>query len=154
MKVAYQAIFEPGETRGITIVSFPDLPEAHTQGETRDDIIFNAVEVLDLVLECRLEDGREIPTPQEHSGGVWVYPSAPVQAAILLRKARGGRSLSELARALETSWTSAQRLEAPTGSASLKRIERAAAILGYRLIVSLEPTGDSTEIEQGAVANL
>ena len=48
------------------------------------------------------------------------------------------RTLSELARALETSWPAAKRLEDPTHWPSLKTLERAAAALGKRLVLTLE----------------
>lgn len=61
-----------------------------------------------------------------------------MQSALLLRLARGNRPLSDLARALETSWASAQRLEDPHHWPSLKQLDRAARVLGKRLVLSLE----------------
>ena len=137
MKIAYQAIIEEDE-HGF-FVQFPDLAEAHTDGQTESEALFNAEEVLNLTLEGRMEEGMEIPEPQEHEGGVWIYPSAQIQAALLIRKARAGnKTLAELARALDTSWPSAQQLENPKNSPSLKRLDRAAAALGKRLILSLD----------------
>ena len=138
MKIAYQVIIEPGEASGF-FVHFPELREAFSEGATEIEALYNAEEVLNLTLEGRIEEGIEIPEPQEHEGGVWVYPSAQIQAALLIRKAREGtKTLAELARALETSWLSAQQLENPKRSPSLKRLERAAAALGKRLVLSLE----------------
>lgn len=137
MKIAYQAIIEPGETSGF-VVSFPDLQEAFTEGGNEAEALFNAEEVLNLTLEGRIEEGKEIPEPQEHAGGIWIYPSVQIQAALLIRNARKGKSLAELARALDTSWPSAQQLENPKHSPNLKRLDRAAAALGKRLVLSLE----------------
>src|SRR5208282_2385266 len=137
MKIAYQAIIEEDE-HGF-YVRFPDLAEAHTDGQTMAEALFNAEEVLNLTLEGRMEEGMEVPEPQEHEGGVWVYPAAQIQAALLIRRAREGRkTLAELARALETSWPSAQQLENPKHSPSLKRLDRAATALGKRLVLSLD----------------
>jgi antitoxin HicB len=138
MKIAYQAILEPQEPSGF-FVRFPDLEEAITQGDEETEALFNAEEVLVLTLEGRLEDDREIPEPNEYPGGVWVYPSSQVQAALLVRFARAGRSLADLARKLGTSWPSAQRLENPRHSPTLKQLDRAAAALGKRLVLSFEP---------------
>jgi len=138
MKIAYQAIFEPAEEGGFC-VSFPDLPDAFTEGDSREEAIYNAEEVLNLVLEGRMEEGMEIPAPKEHEGGIWVFPAPQVQAALLVRLARRGRSLAELARALETSWPSAQRLESPKASPTLRQLNRAAVALGYQLVLSFEP---------------
>jgi transcriptional regulator with XRE-family HTH domain len=57
---------------------------------------------------------------------------------MLLRLARGERTLSELARAMETSRPAAKRLEDPTHGPSLKTLDRAAAALGKRLGPTLE----------------
>jgi antitoxin HicB len=46
---------------GFYIASCPLIPEAHAQGETYDDCMTNIKEVLELCLECRKEQGEEIP---------------------------------------------------------------------------------------------
>jgi len=60
------------------------------------------------------------------------------QSALLLRLARGEQSVAEFARKLGTSWPAAQRLEDPTRNPTLKPLEKAAAVSGKRLVVSLE----------------
>ena len=57
---------------------------------------------------------------------------------MLLRDARGDRSMADLARGLGTSWAAAQRLEDPHHWPSLKQLERAARVLGKRLVLSVE----------------
>lgn len=138
MKIAYQAILEPQEGGGFC-VTFPDVQGALTEGDSREEALFNAEEALSGVLETLMDLGEEIPVPAEYEGGVWVYPSAQVQAALLVRFARKGRSLADLARALGTSWPSAQRLENPKTSPTLKQLQRAAAALGQRLVIEFEP---------------
>ena len=71
-------------------------------------------------------------------GAHYIAPDAKTQATMLLRLARGERTPSELARALETSCPAAKRLEDPTHWPSLKTLERAAAALGKRLVLTLE----------------
>lgn len=137
MKIAYQAIIKEDE-HGF-FVKLPDLAEAHTDGQTMAEALFNAEEVLSLTLEGRMEEGMEIPEPKEYEGGIWIYPTPQVQAALLVRFARHGRSLAELARALDTSWPSAQRLEDPKASPNLRQLAKAAQALGKRLVLSFEP---------------
>jgi antitoxin HicB len=134
--IRYAARLEPQPEGGFT-VTFPDLPEAITEGDTLEQALFNASEVLSLVLAARLEAGEPLPQASAIEGGHWVEPSAPVQAALLLHFARQGHSLSELARAMGTSWPAAQRLMKP-GNPTIKQLERAAAALGKRLVLSLE----------------
>lgn len=140
ISIRYTAILEP-QTEGGFTVTFPDLPEAITEGDDKESALFNAAEALTLALEQRLSDGEDIPVPARAKvkGGHRIEPAAAVQAAILVRRTResSGKSVAELARALATSWPAAQRLEQP-GNPTLKQLERAAAALGKRLVVGFE----------------
>lgn len=138
MNIQYPAFFEPQEPSGF-FVRFIDIPNAITQGETPEECAFNGAEVLSMILEDRLEKGEAIPLPtQGVEGAHYIAPEPAVQSAILLRLARGDRPLSDLARAMETSWASAQRLEDPRHWPSLKQLDKAARVLGKRLVLSLE----------------
>jgi len=124
---------------GWFFVQFIDLEDAYTQGESLEEAAFNASEVLSGMLAYRLEKNQEIPSPSScPENGYLTSPSPEVQAALLLRKARGDKSLSELANAMKTSWPAAQRLEDPRHWPSLKQLDKAARALGKRLILSLE----------------
>lgn len=136
--IRYAAILDPQPEGGFT-VTFPDIPEAITEGDTREEALFAAAEALTLALEQRIADGDTLPDATHPRGSTWIEPAAAVQAAALVRRAREaqGKTLSDLARALNTSWPSAQRLEAPTANPTLRQLERAAAALGKRLVVEL-----------------
>ena len=56
----YTIILEPAEEGGF-IVTVPALPEAGTQGETRDEALANAREAIALVIEDRLSRGEVLP---------------------------------------------------------------------------------------------
>lgn len=138
--IRYAAIFAPQAEGGYT-VTFPDLPEAITEGDDRDSALFNAQEALTLCLEQRMEDGEAIPeASQDVAGGLWVDPAASVQAALLMQRTRQaqGKTLADMARALHTSWPAAQRLEQPRGNPTLRQLERAVAALGKRLVLVVE----------------
>jgi len=126
------------EADGMFFVQFVDLAEAFTDGETLEEALFNASEVLTLTLLGRMEEGMSIPQPEKGiEGAYYVAPDAKTQAALLLRHARGNRTYAELARALETSWDVAKRLEDARHWPSLRALDRAAAALGKRLVLSL-----------------
>lgn len=126
------------EEDGRFLVLFPDLPEAMTEGETLEEAQFNASEVLTLTLEGRAAEKMDIPYPSETATAYSIAPSARVQTAILLRRARGNMKISDMARALSTSWPAVARLEDPTHWPSLKQLEKAAAALGKRVVISLQ----------------
>lgn len=138
--IRYAAVFAPQAEGGYT-VTFPDLPEAITEGDDRDSALFNAQEALTLCLEQRMADGEAISeASQDVAGGLWVDPTASVQAALLIQRTRQaqGKTLADMARALHTSWPAAQRLEQPRGNPTLRQLERAAAALGKRLVLVVE----------------
>jgi antitoxin HicB len=138
MEIRYPAIFETQPNGGF-FVSFVDLPDTFTEGETKEEALFNASEVLSAMLVWRLDEAKDVPAPSvKVKGAHYIAPDAKTQAAMLLRLARGERSLSELARALETSWPSAKRLEDASHWPSLKTLDRAAAALGKKLVLVLE----------------
>lgn len=137
MNIRYPAIIKPQKPSGY-FVRFPDIEEAITQGETIDECMFNAAEVLSLVLDHRIAERQPVPKPSRIKGARMIAPDAKTQAAVLIRLLRGDRPMSELARALETSWPSAQRLEDPKHWPSLRQLEKAASALGKRLVLSLE----------------
>lgn len=138
MEIRYPAHIQAQED-GSFLVQFVDLPDTFTEGRSRDEALFNAGEVLSAMLAWRLEEAKDVPPPSlKVRDAVYVAPDAKTQAAMLVRLARGERSLAELARTLETSWPAAKRLEDPTHWPSLKTLDRAAAALGKRLVLSLE----------------
>jgi antitoxin HicB len=139
MKIEYPAKITQDED-GKFLVEFEDLEEAFTEGGTLEEALFNANEVLSLCLEHRLAEKKDIPDPSKKMGKdiIMVVPDTGVQVALLIRKNRADKSLAELARVLETSWPSAQRLENPNNSPSLKMIDKVASVLGKRLVLSFE----------------
>lgn len=84
MNTLYPAVFEPQEPSGFC-VQFVDIEEAFTEGETIEECLFNAAEVLTAILEVYIEDDREIPHPSEGvEGAYYVAPDARVQSALVI----------------------------------------------------------------------
>lgn len=138
MDVRYPAVLEPQEPEGF-LVRFVDLEDTFTEGRSREEALFNAAEVLSAMLGWRIDNDLPIPHPSARvKGAAYIAPEAKVQAALLVRAARGDRSLAEVARALDTSWPAAKRLEDPRHYPTLKQLERAAAALGKRLVLAFE----------------
>jgi len=66
MEVRYAVVLEP-EPEGGFNVSVPALPEAHTQGETVDEALRNARELILAVITDRHAHGDDIP-PSDADG--------------------------------------------------------------------------------------
>jgi antitoxin HicB len=138
MEIRYPAIIEQQEPSGF-FVHFVDLEDTFTEGTTLEETLFNASEVLSAMLPWRLDNDKPLPEPSPNiEGASYISPDARTQAALLVRRARGNRSLAEIARVLETSWPSAKRLENPHHWPSLKQLEKAAAAMGHRLVLSFD----------------
>ncbi|MBF0139257.1 MAG: type II toxin-antitoxin system HicB family antitoxin [Magnetococcales bacterium] len=138
MDIRYPAILEPQKPKGF-FVRFQDLDDTFTEGETEEEALFNAAEVLTAMLEWRMDNNQTIPEPSIGVVGArYVAPDAKTQAALLVRRSRGDRPMSEIARAMGTSWPAANRMENVRHWPSLKQLEKTAAVLGHRLIISFE----------------
>jgi antitoxin HicB len=70
MNIKYPAIVSEQEEGGY-IVSFPDMDEAFTEGDTLDEAIYNAVDVLTLTLESRVDEGMPVPEPSTIDSAVY-----------------------------------------------------------------------------------
>ncbi len=145
MNIQYPAKITHDASDDRYLVQFYDFDEAITEGETLEEAIYNASEVLSLTIEGRFDEKMDVPEPSRHANAYMVAPAARVQAALLIHFMKGKRTNAEIARALGTSWPSISRLEDPRHWPSLRTLERAAAALGQKLILSMEPINKSQE---------
>lgn len=87
--LSYPAILT-AERKGGFSVSFPNFPEAHTQGDTREEALSQAVDCLHTAIEWRLEDRLVIPPPSRVRRGQVQIPVAldlaPKVALLLLMR--------------------------------------------------------------------
>src|SRR3546814_786004 len=137
MKICYPCKIEYDEDQKF-LVSFSDFPETFTKGNTLDEALFNASEALTLTLERRTEEGMDIPFPSYIEEGYNIYPSPRAQAALLIRFNRKERTIAEIARSLGTSWSAVTQMEDLQHWTTLRQLDKAASILGKRLVVSFE----------------
>jgi antitoxin HicB len=76
----YAARFEPGDERGL-VVSFPDVPEAITQGDSEADATEQAQEALGLALLTYPRRGLPLPDAKAKGWGLIPIAVAPEVAA-------------------------------------------------------------------------
>ena len=99
----YPANFKAAEEGGY-IVSYPEIPEAHTQGEDVADTMVHAADVLESALDWYLEDGRPIPAPSKPKRGQYMIElPASLSAKVLLMNEMVAQKIrpAELARRLK-----------------------------------------------------
>ena len=83
MPLAYPAMLETNEG-GTVLVSFPDIPEALTEGSTEREALAEAKDCLIAALDGYIESRREIPQPSAGKELPLVVLPAPVAAKITL----------------------------------------------------------------------
>ncbi|MCW5255319.1 type II toxin-antitoxin system HicB family antitoxin [Verminephrobacter aporrectodeae subsp. tuberculatae] len=95
----------PDEADGGFVVTFPDIPEAITQGETAGQALVMAQDALETAMEFYFEDKRAVPVPSKPGRGQPVVAlPASVSAKVLLLNEMVQQHIrpAELARRLNT----------------------------------------------------
>ena len=120
------------------IVTFPDIPEAITQGEDVEDALRHAADALESALDFYFEDRRPIPVPSKPKRGQRVIelpPSVAAKALLLNEMLRQKVRPAELARRIGTTPQEVNRLTNIRHRTRIDRVDQALRALGKRLVV-------------------
>jgi antitoxin HicB len=137
---AYRALLEPGDRRGTIVVTFPDVPEAITQGRGETDARTMAEEALGFVLLTYLERGKPLPKPRTKSRSlveIAVAPDVAAKLAVLESFAAAGITKTELARRIGKDEKEVRRILDPRHPTKLPALTAALRALGKRLVVGV-----------------
>ncbi|PLR40735.1 antitoxin [Chimaeribacter californicus] len=131
----YPVTFDCDET-GCAVL-FPDIPEAMTGGDTREEALSMAQDALVTAFDFYFEDRREIPAPSTE-GEAFVEVPASVAAKVLLLNTlvQQGVSNAELARLIDTRPQEVQRIVSLSHSTKIDTIQKALLALGKRLEIT------------------
>ena len=128
------------ETEGgnSVLVSFPDIPEALTEGSTKREALAEARGCLVAALGGYIEGRRDIPRPSPGRGRPLVALPALVAAKIALYRAMRERGLGNaaLAKQLGTVEGTVRRLLDLDHRSHIGQVEAALHVLGQRLVVA------------------
>jgi antitoxin HicB len=127
------------DTNGTVLVGFPDVPEAHTFGDDREEALARAVDALETALIGYIEDRQAIPQPSPFKRGPYATLPALTEAKLALYSAmRAGRiSKTELARRLNCHLPQVDRLLDLRHGSRLDQLEAAFRALGKQLSVEI-----------------
>lgn len=127
------------DSNGTLLASFPDVPEAHTFGDDREDALARAVDALETALIGYIEDRQAIPKPTSFKRGLYVVLPALTEAKLALySEMRAGRiGKSELARRLNWHLPQVDRLLDLRHRSRLDQLESAFRALGKKLSVQI-----------------
>ena len=135
---AYPVVLEPDDN-GTLLVSFPDVPEAHTFGETDSDALKHAGDVLVTALEAYMKNRRPVPRPSSDSStGYRVLLPALTAAKVELYEAmrQAGIRKSDLARRLRLHAQQVDRLLDLHHSSRVDQLEAALGALNRELHIA------------------
>lgn len=114
------------------LVTFRDIENAFTYGDTLEEAIFNAQEVLDLMLLDRLEKDDTIPEPSPIKNkelAISASPEVTAPALLHVMRTQSHRSMTDVARTMGVSYQSYQRMESGK-NLTMKSLKKAASALG------------------------
>lgn len=133
----YPVILEP-QPEGGFVVTFPDVPEAITQGEDAEEALLYAVDALETALSFYVDARKPLPKPSKAKRGQkTVCPSALESAKLGIYQAmtEQGVKKAELARRLGWHLPQVDRLFDLKHASRLDQLELAARALGRHLEV-------------------
>ena len=132
----YPLTLKLDRAHGGYVVTFPDVPEAITQGDTKEDALLQATDALETALDFYFEERRKIPLPSMPKCNQAVV-ELPVSttAKVLLLNEMIVQSIrpADLARRLNTSPQEINRLTNIRHTTRIDGIERALNAMGRRL---------------------
>lgn len=140
MNLNYPVELTPDASIGGFTVTFPDVPEAITEGDDLDEALLRAVDALETALSFYTDEGADLPKASKAKRGQrTVSPSAQACIALGIYQAMrdAGVRKSELARRLGWHMPQVDRLLDPGHATRLNQAEAALAALGKRLEVAV-----------------
>lgn len=122
------------DSEGRFVVRFPNVPEALTDGATKEEALAEAVDCLRAALVGYMLEDRPLPAASPQSGRSFlVAPDTTVRmkAAIYTVARNQGVTAAKLAQALGIDHKEARRILDPNHRTKADRLEAALAALGY-----------------------
>ena len=137
---SYPAMFRR-DSRGRVLVSFPDLPEAHTDGRDMQEAVEEGIDCLGSAIAFRIAERSAIPSPSRPKRGQRIVP-VPLwiagKLALYLAMIERGMNKSELARRLGVRETVVRRMLDPDQDTKSEKIQAALEVLGKRIVMAVE----------------
>jgi antitoxin HicB len=139
MRYAYPYALVPQPEGGFT-VTFPDVPEAITQGDTEAEAAAMAQDALVTALSFYTDRAEALPRPSAARGRPLAYVPPLTAAKLALHDAMlaAGVSNVALARQLGTDEKTVRRLRDPLHQSRINQVDAALRSLGKRIGVVIE----------------
>jgi antitoxin HicB len=126
---------------GREVVSFPDFPEARTDGKDHLEASEEAMDCLGSAIAFRMADKVDIPTPSQPKRShrlvpvpLWIAGKLALYTAMKEKRVNN----SDLARLLGVRETVVRRMLDPNHDTRAEKLHAALSVLGKRLTVAVE----------------
>jgi antitoxin HicB len=139
-RFSFPARLTPDEKDGGFVVTFRDLPEAITQGDSIKKALAEAADCLEEAIAARIDDRLDIssPSPPEDSEYLVAVPiQTALKATLYLAMQEAGITKAELARTLDINEKEIRRILDPHHGTKLPTIERALSALNKQIEINL-----------------
>ncbi len=130
------------DTNGSILVDVPDIPEAHTFGEDREEALARAADAIETALMGYIEDRRDIPAPRvprskDSKEAVTLPALTEAKLALYMAMRTGKVGKAELARRLNCHLPQVDRLLDLGHGSRLDQLEAAFRVLGKQLGIQI-----------------
>src|SRR5437016_12674267 len=136
---AYPATLIPDPDGGFT-VTFRDVPEAITEGDTREEALLRAEDALESALAMYIAAKESLPVSSSAEAGEAMVPLSALgmaKTALYDAMIEQGVGRAELARRLRWHLPQVSRLLDLRHASRMEHVEAALAALGLRLIIDV-----------------
>lgn len=137
----FPAQVEGNDADGYT-VTFRDIPEAITQGDTLEEAKANAIDALVTAMDFYFEDGRPVPTASKAQRSdvlVALPPSVAAKVLLLNEVVRSKQRPADLARAMKVKPQEVTRLLDLHHTTKIDALADAFRAIGFDLELSITP---------------
>jgi antitoxin HicB len=123
------------------VVTFRDLPEAITQGDSVEFALQEALDCIEEAIAARIDDRLNIPKPSElleNEYLVTVPMQTALKAALIMAMSESKMNQVQLAHALSVDEKEVRRILNPRHATKLATMERTLNVLGKKAVLYVE----------------
>lgn len=137
--LAWPVDLEPADEGGGFLVSFPDWPANMTEGDTREEALAAAADLLETMVSAAMLHGEALPRPSASKRRPLVYLGPMSAAKVRLNEAlqQAGISKADLARRLNQTPQQVGRLFDLRRNSHIDQLTAAFEALGKHLVIDV-----------------
>jgi len=137
--LAYPAKLEPDPDGGF-VVTFPDFGFGVTEGDSEEEALGRAADLLETLIAAVIDDNEDLPAPSAagESSIIALRPLVAAKAGLYRALREAGVSKNELCRRLGLQYVQLQRILDPAyGGTKIDEVDRALRALGKSLVIGV-----------------